>query len=349
MFFVSPLFFVLFVSSWFNSLLCASEVHLVSIGGVMRIVIWPEQSGEWVAAIRGAAGDAEVVTPTNEAEAMAAARTADGWIGKLNTALLESAPHLRWLQAPSISLESVLFPDLIASDVTLTNMRNIYNDHIANHVLALFLALCRDLPRLMRRQVEGVWTPHDAIRVRDPAEMTVLVIGLGGIGGEVVRRLAVFGASIIGVDPKVETAPPGVSELARPAQLPDLLPDADAVIICAPQTPETTGLFDAAMFRRMRQDAFFINIGRGKIVRLAALEMALAEGWIAGAALDVFETEPLPRDSPLWKMENVIVTPHSADAGPHTDARRLAVVLENVRRFVAGEPLATVTDKARWY
>ncbi len=315
----------------------------------MRIVIWPKQSGEWVEAIRSAAGDVEVVTPANEAEAMAAARTAEGWIGKLTPALLESAPYLRWLQAPSISLESVVFDDLIASDVTLTNMRNIYNDHIANHVLALFLALCRDLPRLMRRQAAGVWTPHDAVRVRDPAEMTVLVMGLGGIGSEVVRRLAVFGPSIIGVDPKVEAAPPGAAELARPVQLPDLLPDVDAVIICAPQTPETIGLFDEALFQRMRRDAFFINIGRGKIVRLAALEKALGEGWIAGAGLDVFETEPLPRDSPLWKMENVIVTPHSADAGPHTDERRLAVVLENVRHFVAGEPLATVTDKARWY
>lgn len=315
----------------------------------MRIVIWPEQSDEWVGAIREAAGDAEVVTPASEAEAMAAARTAAGWIGKLTPALLEAAPHLRWLQAPSISLESVLFPDLAASDVTLTNMRNIYNDHIANHVLALFLALCRDLPRLMRQQARGVWTPHDAVRVRDPAEMTVLVMGLGGIGSEVVRRLAVFGPSIIGVDPKVAAAPGGATELARPAQLPDLLPDAHAVIICAPQTPETTGLFDEAMFRRMRRDAFFINIGRGKIVRLAALEKALREGWIAGAALDVFETEPLPGDSPLWQMENVIVTPHSADSGPHTDERRLAVVLENVRRFVAGAPLATVADKARWY
>lgn len=315
----------------------------------MRIVIWPEQSREWVEAIRGEAGDAEVVAPTSEMEAMTAARTADGWIGKLTPALLESAPHLRWLQAPSISLESVVFPDLVASDVTLTNMRNIYNDHIANHVLALFLALCRDLPRLMRQQARGIWTPHDTVQVRDPAEMTVLVMGLGGIGSEVVRRLAVFGPSIIGVDPKVEAAPPGAAELARPAQLPDLLPDAHAVIICAPQTPETTGLFDEAMFRRLRRDAFFINIGRGKIVRLAALEKALGERWIAGAALDVFETEPLPGDSPLWRMENVIVTPHCADAGPHTDERRLAVVLENLHRFVAGEPLATVTDKARWY
>jgi phosphoglycerate dehydrogenase-like enzyme len=315
----------------------------------MSIVIWPELSDGWVAAIRAAAGDMEVVTPASEAEAMAAARTAEGWIGRLNPALLDSAPRLRWLQAPSISLEHIVFPDLIQSDVTVTNMRNIYNDHIANHVLALFLALCRDLPRLMRQQAAGRWTPHDAIQVRDPAEMTVVVMGLGGIGSEVVRRLAVFGPNIIGVDPKVASAPPGAAELARPEQLTALLPEAHAVIICAPQTPETTGLFDAAKFQRMRRDAVFINIGRGKIVQLAALEQALGEGWIAGAGLDVFETEPLPAESPLWQMENVIVTPHTADAGPHTEERRLHVVLDNVRRFVNGEPLSTIVDKARWY
>lgn len=316
----------------------------------MSMVIWPEQPAEWVTAIRGAAGETLVVAPTNEAEAKAAARDAEGWIGRLTPELLESAPHLRWLQSPTISLESVVFPDLIASDVTLTNMRHIYNDHIANHVLALYLALCRDFSRLIRRQVEGVWIgQQDAVQVRDPGEMTVLIMGLGGIGSEVARRTAVFGPTIIGVDPKIATAPPGVSELARPDRLADLLPRADAVFICAPQTPETTGLFDATMFQRMKRSALFINIGRGKIVELAALERALAEGWIAGAGIDVFETEPLPADSPLWQMENVIVTPHSAGYGPHTEERRLNVVLDNVRRFVAGESLANVTDKARWY
>jgi phosphoglycerate dehydrogenase-like enzyme len=216
-------------------------------------------------------------------------------------------------------------------------------------VLALLLAHCRDLPRLIRRQIAAEWAPQGAVRVVDPGEMTIVVMGLGGIGAEVTRRLAPFGPTILGVDPKVTTAPPDVAELFTPDRLPDLLPRADATIICAPQTPETTGLFDDAMFARMKQGAFFINIGRGKIVRLAALERALAEGRLGGAGLDVFETEPLPADSPLWGMENVIITPHSAGYGPHTEERRLRVVLENVRRFVGGQPLVNVTDKARWY
>jgi phosphoglycerate dehydrogenase-like enzyme len=315
----------------------------------VTLVIWPEIPQHEVEAIREAAGAMPVVAPTSEVEAREAAPQAEGWIGKLTPDLLEHAPRLRWNQSPTISLESVVFPDLAASDVVLTKMRDIQNDHISTHVIALLLGYCRDLPRLIRHQIAREWVEWDQVNVLDPAEMTVLVLGLGGIGSEVTRRLAPFGSTIIGVDPKVTTAPPDVAELHTPDALPDLLPNADAVIICAPQTPETTGLFDEAMFRRMKSSAYFINIGRGKIVKLAALERALAEGWIAGAGVDVFETEPLPATSPLWGMENVVVTPHSAGYGPHLDERRLRVTLENVRRFVAGQPLVNVADKARWY
>jgi phosphoglycerate dehydrogenase-like enzyme len=315
----------------------------------VTLVIWPEIPAHEVAAIREAAGTMAVVAPTSEAEVREAAPEAEGWIGKLTPELLEHAPRLRWNQSPTISLESVVFPDLVASEVVLTKMRDIQNDHISTHVLALLLGYCRDLPRLLRHQIAREWVEWDQVAVLDPAEMTVLVMGLGGIGSEVTRRLAPFGPTILGVDPKVTTPPPDVAELFTPDQLPDLLPRADAVIICAPQTPETTGLFDEAMFRRMQPTAYFINIGRGKIVRLAALERALAEGWIAGAGVDVFETEPLPAESPLWGMENVVITPHSAGYGPHLEERRLRVVLENVRRFVAGQPLVNVADKALWY
>jgi phosphoglycerate dehydrogenase-like enzyme len=315
----------------------------------MTLVIWPPVPDHEVAAIRETAGALEVVAPQNEAEAREAAARAEGWIGRLTPELLERAPRLRWNQSPTISLESVIFPDLAASDVVLTKMRDIQNDHISTHVLALFLGYCRELPRLLRLQLRREWLDLDQLNIHDPAEMTVLIVGLGGIGAEVARRLAPFGPTILGVDPKVPAAPPGVAELHRPEKLTEVLPRADAVIICAPQTPETTGLFDEAMFRRMKRGAYFINIGRGKIVRLAALERALAEGWIGGAGVDVFETEPLPKESPLWGMENVVITPHSAGHGPHLEARRLAVVLENVRHFVAGEPLANVADKARWY
>lgn len=315
----------------------------------MTLVIWPEVPAHEVAAIREAAGGMAVIAPKTEAEAREAAPQAEGWIGTLTPELLELAPRLRWNQSPTISLERVVFPDLVASDVVLTKMRDIQNDHISTHVMALLLGYCRDLPRLIRLQQRREWLELDQLNVLDPAEMTVLIMGLGGIGAEVARRLDPFGSTILGVDPKVATAPPGVDELSTPDRLPDLLSRADAVIICAPQTPETTGLFDEAMFRRMKPSAYVINIGRGMIVQLAALERALAEGWIAGAGVDVFEIEPLPTENPLWGMENVVITPHSAGHGPHLEERRLRVVLENVRHFVAGEPLVNVADKERWY
>ena len=315
----------------------------------MTLVLWPPLPAHWVSAIHAAAGTETVLAPASEDEAREAAREAEGWIGRLTPDLLEHAPRLRWLQAPSISLESVLFPDLATSDVAVTNMRHIFDDLISTHVAALFLALCRDLPRLARRQAEAVWLPETEVQVRTPDAMTVLLIGLGGIGAETARRLAVFGPRIIGVDPKVTVPPPGVAIVYAPDHLPTLLPDADAVIICAPQTPETTGLFGDDLFARMKRGALFINIGRGKIVLLDALVRALQSGKVGGAGIDVFETEPLPVTSPLWAMENVIVTPHSAGYGPGTEARRLAVVVDNVRRFIAGEPLTNIADKQRWY
>ena len=334
----------------------------------MNIVVWPEQPQPWIDAIGKVAGAARIETPANEAEAGAAASSAHAWIGKITPSLFEGAPHLRWLQTMSTSLEHVIFPALAASDVTLTNMRHIYDDHISTHALTMFLSLCRDFPRLMRRQMAGIWTPKEredtkavvaahlrdranaGVEVRDPADMTVAIVGLGGIGAELGRRLAFLGSTVVGVDPKVDSAPPGVSEVVKPEALPEVLARVDAVIVCAPLTPETTGWFDEAMFRKMRPQALFINVGRGKIVKLAALERALSEGWIAAAALDVFETEPLPADSPLWKMERVLVTPHLAwIGGPRTAARQIDIVLENVRRFVAGEPMINVVDKSRGY
>ncbi len=250
-----------------------------------------------------------------------------------------------------MSLERVLFPELARSDVAVMNMRHLWDDHISNHVLALFLALCRDFPRLIRAQIAGKWSPKPEVAplVRDPSGMTVLIVGVGGIGAEAAYRLSVLGVKVVGVDPMVTEPPRGVISVAKPEKLAELLPTAGAVIICAPQTPQTIGMFDEAMFRKMRKDAFFINIGRGKIVKLAALEKALVEGWIAGAGVDVFETEPLPASSALWKMDNVIVTPHVAGTGnPHTPARRLATIVENVRRFTVGQPYANVVDKTAW-
>ena len=179
------------------------------------------------------------------------------------------------------------------------------------------------------------------------ADCTLAVMGLGGIGAETARRGLAFGMRVIGVDPKVEAAPPGV-ELSRPGQLAEVRGRADFVVIAAPHTPDTYKLFNRVRLRQMKKSAYLINVGRGVIVDLQDLTAALQAGDIAGAGLDVCETEPLPQGHPLWQMSNVIITPHTAAASPRIAERHLGVLLENLRRFVAGRDLVNVVDKKMW-
>jgi phosphoglycerate dehydrogenase-like enzyme len=180
-------------------------------------------------------------------------------------------------------------------------------------------------------------------------ESTALILGVGGIGAEAAKYLAQLGVSVIGVDGRVESAPTGVSELHRPDQLDALLPRANFVILTVPHTPETEGLFNAERFGKMRKDAFFINIGRGMTTKLDDLNAALRDGTIAGAALDVYEIEPLPADHPLWDAPNAILTPHTAGFGPYLDDRRRDLLVENAKRFAAGQPLVNQVDKSLWF
>jgi phosphoglycerate dehydrogenase-like enzyme len=174
-------------------------------------------------------------------------------------------------------------------------------------------------------------------------------VGVGGIGAETARLCAAFGMHVMGVDARRRDAPPGVRKLDGPDALDSLLPLADFVILTVPHTPETEGFMHRARFARMKRTAFFVNIGRGMTTRLDDLVAALRAGEIAGAALDVFEQEPLPRRHPLWTLPNVLITPHTAGHGPYLDERRFEVLLDNARRFVAGQPLRNVVDKARWF
>jgi phosphoglycerate dehydrogenase-like enzyme len=175
------------------------------------------------------------------------------------------------------------------------------------------------------------------------------VVGLGSIGSEVARRGLAFGMRVVAIDPVQKSAPDGVDALWKLDRLNDLLAQSDFVVIAAPHTPQTEGMFGNQQFQQMKRSAYLINIGRGAIVRLDDLVAALRNGEIAGAGLDVFETEPLPQDHPLWGMENVIITPHAAAASVHVAERHLETLLENVRRFVAGDLLKNVTDKAAWF
>jgi phosphoglycerate dehydrogenase-like enzyme len=313
----------------------------------MRLVLHPPRGQQWLAALQAAAPDVQIIEAV-EAEVPEALRTAEAFYGTIRPEWLAAAPRLRWIQSPVAGLEHSMFPGLVASPVLLTNMRGIYSDHIADHAYALLLALARGLPQFMRRQARHEWSTKD-LRVVHLPDAALGIVGLGGIGRELARRANTSGMTVRAVDARAEEKPEVVDELWPATQLRELLERSDFVAVCAPHTPETECLLDREKLGWMKPTAHLINISRGIIVDLAALTEALRQGRLAGAALDVFETEPLPADHPLWDMENVLITPHAAWMGPDSEARRLDVLRDNLRRFVAGEPLLNVVDKARWF
>jgi phosphoglycerate dehydrogenase-like enzyme len=258
---------------------------------------------------------------------------------------------LRWLQAPQAAPPAgYYYPELIAHPVAISNFREIYNDHIGAHVMAFVLAFARGLQHYIPQQLKREWKklPQNAGVVHLP-EAIALVVGVGGIGSEVARLAAAFGMRVIGVDERRREKPPGVAELHRGDELDALLPTADFVILTVPHTPETEGFMNRARFQEMKRTAFFINIGRGLTTRLDDLAAAIEAGEIAGAGLDVFEPEPLPADHKLWTLPGVLLTPHTAGYGPYLDDRRYEIILDNCRRFLAGQPLRNLVDKTRWF
>jgi phosphoglycerate dehydrogenase-like enzyme len=306
---------------------------------------------EWAARLSAAVPEMSIVVAEREADAAGVVADADAAFGTLPDALLRQARKLRWLQAPQAAPPAGYYTlELIAHPVVVTNFREIYNDHIGAHIMAFVLAFARGFHHYLPRQLHREWRREPAdTGVIALAEATALIVGVGGIGGEAARLAAAFGMHVIGVDARRRDAPPGVVKLDGPDALDGLLPLADFVILTVPHTPATEGFMNRARFRSMKRTAFFINIGRGRTTRLDDLVEALRAGEIAGAGLDVFEEEPLPADHPLWTMPGVLITPHTAGFGPHLDERRFAVLLHNCRRFVAGQPLRNVVDKANWF
>jgi len=333
----------------------------------MKLVIHPPVEDARLARIREAAGPMAVANAKDEAEAIREIAEADAFFGKLTPPMLAAARRLRWVQAPTVSLEHYLFPELVAHPCTLTNMRGLFSDVIADHVFGYVLCFARHFHRYIRNQLAARWEPVGGETARSTfaagpgvvspmdqahlhlADLTLGVVGLGRIGSEVARRGLAFGMRVLAVDPVQARAPEGVAALWTPARLPELLGASDFVVVAAPHTPETVRLFRRERFRQMKRTAYLINIGRGVIVDLADLTAALQAGEIAGAGLDVFEVEPLPAAHPLWRMENVIITPHVAGASPRIAERHLGVLLDNVGRFARGEPLANVASKTAWY
>ena len=313
-----------------------------------RVAVW--------AAFGGAANEIpkllpndEVVIPKDETELpnAAAAEVVFGTNnGRRAGALLDVARGVRWYHSAGAGVENlVALPAFRERRITLTNNSGAMDVPIAEHVVAMVLAAAKRLHRYRDQQSRREWKEHRQAELRG---QTLVVFGLGSIGAETARLGAALGMRVLGVRRRTD-AVPGVERIYPPERLGEAAAEADYLAICAPLTAATRGAISRTVLARMKPTAWLVNIARGAIVDDGALVDALRAGAIGGAALDAHSTEPLPAESPLWSMENVIVTPHSSNSSPQVRPRTLALFQENLRRFKTGEPLLNVVDLEAGY
>jgi phosphoglycerate dehydrogenase-like enzyme len=322
------------------------------VANYSRWVAW--DTPDWVVErIRAAAGGMEVANARTPAEAVALIADAEiAFSSIIRPEMLAAARRLRWIHSPAAGVGGMLFPAMRASDVVITNSRGMHAETIAEHVVAVVLALFRRLPRAMLRQSEHAWA-QDEFTLAPPrliARTTVGIVGLGGIGSAVARAMTGLGAQVEAVRRRPDAGRPDtVTSVHPPGALRDLLPRWDVVILCAPHTSETERIIGPRELALMKPDAVLVNIARGPLVDERALAEALGRGAIAGAALDVFDDEPLESADPLWETPNLIITPHVAGNRPDYWDAALEIFVENLRRYRAGEALLNVVDKDAGY
>ena len=312
----------------------------------VKIVVTDARPAE-IQQIREAAPGATIVAGEDATLAEQVA-DADAIIGEINPELFHAAKKLRWVQVHSAGVERYVFPEFADSAVVLTNCKILQGPNIADHAISLLLALTRDLYLAIPDRVKEEWNRREY----SPIELrgkTAVIIGVGGIGMQIAQRAHAFDMKVIGVDPKDVPLNYFVSRVVPPDRLEAELPEADVVFMAAPLTSQSQGMMGPRQFGLMKKGSYFIAVSRGRTYDSDALLQALKTGRLAGAGLDVTNPEPLPKGHPLWKLENVIITPHIAGQSDGVEARRMALIVENVTRFVRGEPLLNVVDKKKGY
>jgi len=304
---------------------------------------------EEVQQIQSQGKDVQITMPADADEMNQALPEADVVFGALNAEMLAKATNLRWLQATEAGMGNVLFPELIKSNVVVTNMARVFAPAISETAIAMLLSLTRGLNRYYIPQFEKrAW--HAERNLVEVDGMTMGVVGMGGIGSATAMRAHYgFNMRILATDAKPMAKPIFVDTLREPAWLMEMVPQVDILVSAAPSTKETRAMFNEKVFRSMKKTAYFLNLSRGALVDESALTMALKEGWIAGAGIDPTSAEPLPSTSSLWDCPNLIITCHSAGFAPQRQIRFIGLLAENVRRYTSGLPLMNVVDKERGY
>jgi len=296
----------------------------------------------------------QIVHPTTPENLSVELREAEVAIGSTLPPLeLARAGLLKWVHSPAAAVHQFMVPEFIASPAQLTNGRAVFGETVAEHVIALVLAWARQLPACLRYQTLRVWGQqllwNSQIRPRTIAGATLGLVGLGAIGSAAAQRAKALGMKVIAMRAHPAMTAENVAAVYGPHEIAKFLGESDFVVLAAPVTPASRNLITAERLTQMKPTSCLINVGRGALVDEGALAKALQEKHIAGAALDVFEEEPLPPDSPLWELENLLITPHCAGFIENLWERHVEEISANLHRYLAGQPLVGFVDKARGY
>ena len=294
-----------------------------------------------------------IIVPVTEKNVLQEIGDADAFIGDITPEEVRAGKKLRWVQVMSAGVEGVLHlsggNDLRDSNIILTNNQIVQGPEIADHAMAMLLMLSRQLYTLYGHKQQELWQRPRSYSGIELNGRTAVIIGVGGIGTQIAFRAWGHGMNVIGVDTEDIPFMPVIQKTVKPDQLDQVLPDADVVFVSAPHTPLSHKMMGAKQFDLMKKGSYFIAVSRGGLYDMNGLVKALESKHLAGAGVDVTDPEPLPKGHPLWKFENVIITPHVAGQSDKIGARLVNTVKENIRRFVEAKPLINVVDKQKGY
>ncbi|HIG40732.1 MAG: D-2-hydroxyacid dehydrogenase [bacterium] len=321
----------------------------------MKIVIipgltLPSVSEEDIERIKAVAGHNAQIVISSPKEAIDHVSDAEVILGFLPKKLFDAAPELKWVHAIASGVDAFLYPEFVKCGIPLTSEKGLVGDHLADHGFGLLLMLTRQLATALRYGADS-WNHRPEMRFKEIelTGSTMGIVGFGGTGRATAKRAAAFGMNCLAMDRDPVPNSEEVKEVWSTDRFVELLEQSDVVSICCPLTSETRELFDAAAFSAMKESAFLVNVTRGEVMDETALVNALQTNEIRGAALDVAPREPLPADSPLWSMPNVVMTPHTAGASQFRAQRNIDRFISNLSKLLNDEPLEGVVDKELGY
>lgn len=321
----------------------------------VRVLVSFDLPSAHVKKIEDVAANLEVFQSEEQKELLDLVKDADIlFAGFFSLEMLLAARKLKWIQTTGAGVDRFLFPEVVKSRVVITNAGGVHPIPISEHAIGMMLCFCRKLHLFVRNQMQRKWERYDswtsAEQIEELSGKTVGIVGLGRIGGEIAEKAKCLGMKVLATRrDSSRPLPAYVDRFVNPKDLKQLLAESDFVVLSLPLTKETERMIGEDQLKSMKKTGYLINVSRGRIVQEDRLAQALKEGWIAGAGLDTFENEPLPQDSELWGLENVIITPHVAGLTPHYLERLTSIFCENLTRFLRNEPLANVVDKALGY